>query len=127
MNGLTLRKMTNKNKTTLNWWEYWIGHCWMTGWQSIRSNFRMWGDLMGGNYEGYGLLKEDDPYTECLEWFWASLNEDDVYPKFFLEELLQIIDDIDSGKEKLIPMDLDQLKIISELLDDVEEDDEEII
>ena len=127
MNGLTLRKMTNKNKTTLNWWEYWIGHCWMTGWQSIRSNFRMWGDLMGGNYEGYGLLKEDDPYTECLEWFWASLNEDDVYPKFFLEELLQIIDDIDSGKEKLIPMDLDQLKRISELLDDVEEDDEEII
>ena len=127
MNTLTLRKMTNKNKTTLNWWEYWICHCWMTGWQSIRSNFRMWGDLMGGNYEGYGLLKEDDPYTECLEWFWASLNEDDVYPKFFLEELLQIIDDIDSGKEKLIPMDLDQLKRISELLDDVEEDDEEII
>jgi hypothetical protein len=127
MNTLTLRKMTNKNKTTLNWWQYWIGHCWMTGWQSIRSNFRMWGDLMGGNYEGYGLLKEDDPYTECLEWFWASLNEDDVYPKFFLEELLQIIDDIDSGKEKLIPMDLDQLKRISELLDDVEEDDEEII
>jgi hypothetical protein len=119
--------MTNKNKTTLNWWQYWIGHCWMTGWQSIRSNFRMWGDLMGGNYEGYGLLKEDDPYTECLEWFWDSLNEDDVYPKFFLEELLQIIDDIDSGKEKLIPMDLDQLKRISELLDDVEEDDEEII
>ena len=127
MNTLTLRKMTNKNKTTLNWWQYWIGHCWMTGWQSIRSNFRMWGDLMGGNYEGYGLLKEDDPYTECMEWFWASLNEDDVYPKFFLEELLQIIDDIDSGKEKLIPMDLDQLKRISELLDDVEEDDEEII
>ena len=127
MNTLTLRKMTNKNKTTLNWWQYWIGHCWMTGWQSIRSNFRMWGDLMGGNYEGYGLLKEDDPYTECLEWFWASLNEDDVYPKFFLEELLQIIDDIDSGKEKLIPMDLDQLKRISELLDDVDEDDEEII
>ena len=119
--------MTNKNKTTLNWFDYYFSHCWMTGWQSIRSNFRMWGDLMGGNYEGYGLLKEDDPYTECLEWFWASLNEDDVYPKFFLEELLQIIDDIDSGKEKLIPMDLDQLKIISELLDDVEEDDEEII
>ena len=111
---------TNKKSTTLNWWEYWIGHCWMTGWQSIRSNFRMWGDLMGSNYEGYGLLKEDDPYTECLEWFWASLNEDDVYPKKFLEELLQICADIDSGKEKVYPMDWDQLNQISELLDDVE-------
>lgn len=96
---------TDKKKTTLNWWEYWIGHCWMTGWQSIQSNFRMWSDLMGGNYEGYGLLKEDNPYEECLEWFWASLNEDDVYPKFFLEELLQLVADIDSGKEKLIPME----------------------
>jgi hypothetical protein len=117
---------TNKTSTTLNWWEYWIGHCWMTGWQSIRSNFRMWGDLMGGNYEGYGLLKEDDPYTECLEWFWVSLNEDDVYPKKFLEELLQICADIDSGKEKVYPMDLDQLNRISELLDDAEIDDGDV-
>ena len=115
---------TDKQKTTLNWWEYWIGHCYMTGWQSIRSNFRMWGDLMGSNYEGYGLLTEDDPYTECVEWFWASLNEDDVYPKEFLEELLQMCADIDSGKEKVYPMDLDELKTISELLDDVEDDEE---
>jgi hypothetical protein len=82
---------------------------------------------MGGNYEGYGLLKEDDPYTECLEWFWAALNEDDTYPKFFLEELLQIIDDIDSGKEKLIPMDEGFINRLKELTDYVEEDDEEII
>ena len=79
---------------------------------------------MGSNYEGYGLLTEDDPYTECVEWFWASLNEDDVYPKEFLEELLQMCADIDSGKEKVYPMDLDELKTISELLDDVEDDEE---
>lgn len=115
---------TDKKGTTLNWWEYWIGHCWMTGWQSIRSNFRMWADLMGSNYENYGLLEEDDPYTECVDWFWASLNEDDVYPKYFLEELLQMVADIDSGKEKVYPMDLDQLKRISELLDDVELEDD---
>lgn len=96
---------TSVKKIKLNWWEYWIGHCWMTGWQSIRSTFRIWGDLLGSNYSGYALLKEDDPESECLDWFWASLNEDDTYPKEFLEELLQIVDDIDSGKEKLIPMD----------------------
>jgi hypothetical protein len=114
---------TDKKKTTLNWWEYWIGHCWMTGWQSIRSNFRMWGDLMGGNYEGYGLLKEDNPYEECVEWFWASLNEDDVYPKSFLEELLQLVADVDSGKEKLIPMDDDFMETLKSW---TEEDDEKI-
>lgn len=113
---------TDKQKTTLNWWEYWIGHCYMTGWQSIRSNFRMWGDLMGSNYEVYGLLEEDDPYTECVEWFWASLNEDDVYPKEFLEELLQICADIDSGKEKVYPMD----DVMENLKKMIEEDDEEI-
>ena len=63
-------------KTKLNWFDYWIGHCWMTGWQSIRHNFRMWADLMTSNYENYALLKEDDPESECIEWFWVSLGED---------------------------------------------------
>jgi hypothetical protein len=97
---------TDKKKTTLNWWEYWIGHCYMTGWQSIRGAFRIWADLMGSNYKDYALPRTvEDPEKECIEWFWASLNEDDVYPKFFLEELLQLVADVDSGKEKLIPME----------------------
>ena len=100
------------NRTTLNWWEYWIGHCWMTGWQSIRMNFRMWADLMGSNYEDYGLLEEDDPYDECVEWFWACLNEDDVYPKKFLEYLMQMVEDIELGKVETYPMDevIDRIK-----------------
>jgi hypothetical protein len=85
----------------LNWYEYWIGHCWMTGWQSIRSTFRIWSDLMKSNYEDYALPRTvEDPFTECCEWFWASLNEDDVYDKEFLEYLLQMVEDIDSGKVK---------------------------
>jgi hypothetical protein len=114
---------TGKRKTTLNWWEYWIGHCWMTGWQSIRHNFRMWSDLMTSNYDGYALLKEDDPESECIDWFWASLNEDDVYPKEFLEYLQQLVDDIETGKEELIPMDEDFFERIKNLTDEV--DDEE--
>jgi hypothetical protein len=114
-----------KNRTTLNWWEYWIGHCWMTGWQSIRGTFRIWADLMTSNYKDYALLKDDDPETECLEWFWASLGEDEVYPKEFLEYLLQMVDDIETGKEKLIPLDENFFDRLKDLTDDVELNDED--
>jgi hypothetical protein len=116
-----------KNRTTMNWWEYWIGHCWMTGWQSIRGAFRIWADLMGSNYENYALPRTvEDPEQECLEWFWVSLGEDDTYPKEFLEYLLQMVDDIETGKEKLIPMDEDFMKRLEDLVADVELNDEEL-
>ncbi len=111
---------TAPNKVKMNWWQYWVGHCLMTGWQSIRSNFSIWGDLMGSNYASYALMKEDDPEAECLDWFWASLVEDDVYPKKFLEYLMQMVDDIETGKEKLIPMD----DVMENLKKWCEEDDE---
>ena len=95
---------TAPNTVKMNWWQYWVGHCLMTGWQSIRFNFSIWGDLMGSNYASYALMKEDDPEAECLDWFWASLVEDDVYPKKFLEYLMQMVDDIETGKEEVIPM-----------------------
>jgi len=97
----------------MNWYEYWIGHCWMTGWQTIRSAFDIWADLMTSNYDGYTVLDYDDSYTECREWFWQTLGEDEVYPKAFLEHLMQMVDDIDSGKVKTYPAE-DVLKIWSE-------------
>lgn len=93
---------TAKETTRLNWFEYWFGHCYLTGWQSIRTNFRIWSDLMTNNFEGYALLREDDPFLECLDWFWASLNEDDVYPKEFLEYLMELADDAKKHPEKLV-------------------------
>jgi len=118
---------TDKKKTTLNWWEYWIGHCYMTGWQSIRGAFRIWADLMGSNYADYALPRTvEDPEKECIEWFWVTLGEDEVYPKFFLEELLQMCADIDSGKEKLIPMDEDFMNRIKDLVEDVDLEDEDL-
>ena len=96
---------TAPNTVKMNWWQYWVGHCLMTGWQSIRSNFRMWSDLMGSNYESYALPRTvEDAEQECIEWFWASLVEDDVYPKDFLEYLMQMVDDIETGKEEVILM-----------------------
>ena len=111
------------NRTTLNWWEYWIGHCWMTGWQTIRINFRVWADLMGSTYENYALLKNVDPEQECIEWFWVGLNDDDVYPKEFLEGLMEMMDRIDRGEEKLIPIDEVFFERMKELTDGVELDD----
>jgi hypothetical protein len=69
---------------------------------------------MSSNYEGYALLKEDDPEAECLDWFWASLNEDDVYDKEFLEYLMELSDDVISGKVKTYPMDEIMKELMSE-------------
>ncbi len=76
---------------------------------------------MGNNYQDYALLKTDDPLEQCILYFWDSL-EDEIYPKHFLESLLQMSDDIRTGKEEVIPMDevMDRLK---ELVEDVELDD----
>ena len=110
----------------MNWWDYWIGHCWMTGWQSIRSNFRVWADLMGSNYDKWMILSDvEDPEAECLEWFWVGLNEDDVYPKEFLEYLMKMVDDIETGKEKVYPMDEDFMNRLKDLTKDVELDYDE--
>ena len=115
---------TDKKKTTLNWWEYWIGHCWMTGWQSIRGAFRIWADLMGSNYHNYALPRTaEDPEQECLEWFLVTLGEDDTYPREFLEYLLQMVDDIETGKEELIPMNEN---FMEELKNWCEENDEDL-
>jgi len=115
---------TDKQKTTLNWWEYHIGHCWMTGWQSIGDTFRIWADLMGSNYENYDLPRTvEDPEAECIEWFWATLGEDEVYPKEFLEYLMQMADDVMTGKVKTYPME-DVLAELKDLIGDVELDDE---
>jgi ppGpp synthetase/RelA/SpoT-type nucleotidyltranferase len=59
---------------------------------------------MGNNYQEYALLKEDDSLEQCILNFWDSL-EDEIYPKHFLDSLLQLVDDVETCKEKLIPMD----------------------
>ena len=115
-----------KNRTSMNWWEYWIGHCWMTGWQSIGIAFRIWADLMGSSYDNYALPKTvEDPEQECIEWFWVSLGEDETYPKEFLEHLLQMCEDIETGKVKTYPMDENFMNRLKELTDGVELDNEE--
>jgi len=83
----------------------------------------MWRDLISGNYKDYALLKDDDPYEECYNWFWTSINLDETYPKEFLEYLMEMCDRIDRGEEKLIPMD-DVMNRLKDLVDFEEEEDD---
>lgn len=78
----------------MNLFDYYWHHAIPTGWQTIRSAFVAWKDLLSGNWEKYALLKDDDPYTECQAWFWLLLGENNVYPKDFLEHLLEIVERI---------------------------------
>ena len=122
-------KGTHPNKLKMNWWEYWIGHCWMTGWQTIRMSFCNWRDLMTGNYEGYALMFYDDPYEECYSTFWAYLGDDDVLPKDFLEGLMEMADRIERGEEKLIPFSKEMFDNVDDLVGDFIDDlklDEEL-
>jgi len=89
----------------MTWTQYIFQHLIPTGLRSFRDNFRMWRDLILSNYEGYDLLEDDDPYEQCYEWFWTSINLDETYPKEFLEHLQQMVDDIDSGKVKTYTLD----------------------
>ena len=106
----------------MNWFEYYIEHCWMTGWQNIRGTFKIWSDLMTGNYKDYALMWYDDPYEECYNWFWSQLGEDDTLPKDFLEYLMQMADDVKSGKVKTYPLTEDMIDKLDELIGDLIDD-----
>ena len=78
---------------------------------------------MGNSYQDYALHKDDDPLEQCTLYFWDSL-EDEIYPKSFLESLLQMVDDIATGKEEVFPLDKDFFDRLKDLTDDVELDDD---
>ena len=111
---------TDTKKTKLSWFEYIWFSCIQQGWYNCWYSFKNWSDLMGNSYQDYALLKDDDPLEECISYFWDSL-EDEIYSKSFLESLLQMVDDIDTGKEKVIPID-DVMKNLKTWLE--EENDE---
>ena len=114
---------TEKNKVKMSWVEYYITHVFPTGWNTIAAAFRIWKDLMTDNYKDYSLLKDDDPFEECSGWFWATLGEDDVYPKFFLEELMQMADDVATGKVKTVPFTKDMFDDLKDLVGDLIDDE----
>ena len=108
---------TDKKKTKLSWVEYILFSCIQQGWMDCWYSFQNWADLMGNNYSEYALLVSDDPLEQCILYFWDSL-EDDIYPKLFLESLLQMVDDIDTGKVETYPME----DVMSDIMKGLDED-----
>lgn len=113
---------TNTDKTRLSWPEYIWNSCIVQGWYNCWYAFKNWSDLMGNNYEGYALLKTDDPLELCILYFWDSL-EDEIYPKHFLDHLLQLSDDVRTGKEEVVPVDEAFMKRLQDLTEGIEIDD----
>ena len=113
------KPLLGTNKIKFSWVEYILFSCIQQGWYNCWYSFKNWGDLMGNSYQDYALLKEDDPLELCILYFWDSL-EDEIYPKHFLEELLQMVDDVDTGKVKTYSMD----EVMKELKEWAEEEDE---
>jgi hypothetical protein len=128
MNNMFSRPLlgTDKKKTTMTWFEYIFTHLIPTWFSSFNDNFRMWRDLVTGDYEKYTLLKDDDPFQECYDWFWSSINLDETYPKEFLEYLLQMCADIDSGKVETVPLTEDFFDRLKDLVEDVYLEDEDL-
>jgi len=109
---------TDKKKTKLSWFEYILFSCIQQGWMNCWYSFQNWKDLVLNNYQEYALLKDDDPLDLCILYFWDSL-EDEIYPKDFLEYLMQMVDDVETGKVKTYPME-DVMTELKELLGEEE-------
>ena len=105
----------------MSWIEYYWHSCFIQGWYNCWYSFANWKDLVFNNYKDYALLVSDDPLEQCILYFWDSL-EDEIYPKHFLDSLLQMVDDIETGKEKVYPIDEDFFDRMKDLVKDVELD-----
>lgn len=110
---------TNTNKTSMSWIEYIWFSCILQGWTNCFYAFQNWKDLIFNEYEGYGVLAIDDDLEHCILCFWDSL-EDDIYPKDFLEELMQMAYDVQTGKVETIPFDRDMFDHMTDLVNDIE-------
>ena len=75
---------------------------------------------MGNNYQDYALLKTDDPLEQCILYFWDSL-EEDIYPKEFLESLMQMSEDVRNGEVETIPFTRDMFDKLDDLVGDMVE------
>ena len=82
------------------------------------NNFHTWMDLVWftDNQKNYTLLDDDDPFKECYLTFWYDLNEDDTYPKEFLEDLMEMTANI--NLDDCVPLDENFFDDLEDLYND---------
>ena len=83
-----------------------------------------WNGLTSGHMEVINDIVSNLVY-ECERQFKEThqdykTDDDDTLPKEFLEHLQQMVEDIESGKEKVYPMDEDFMNRLKDLTKDVE-------
>lgn len=62
---------------------------------------------MGSNWADYCLPSSKVSDLECcIEEFWYSL-EEDIYDKEFLETLMRMANDVQTGKVETVPFDIE--------------------
>ncbi len=102
----------------MSWLEYFFTHCIPTGFKNIKDSFYFWVKLLQGDFEDYRIYNgrtykySDQELFELLRSdFWYSL-EEDILEKEFLEYLIGLAEDVESGVVETIPwseMDYDEL------------------
>lgn len=116
---------TNTNKIRMTWIKYIFTHLIPSAFQSFRNNFITWTDLVWftNNQKNYTLLKDDDPFEQCYLTFWYDLNDDNTYPKEFLEYLMRMAEDVRTGKVEPLPFTKDMMNELEDLVGYLIEDD----
>ncbi len=89
----------------MTWLEYIFAYLIPSWFQTFRGNFRIWFDLVSGNYKDYALMWYDDPYEECYQWFWTSIGDDDTLSKEFLEHIRKLAKEVEEGRVKTYRLD----------------------
>jgi hypothetical protein len=112
---------TDTKKIKMSWMEYIFTHLVPTWFNSFNENFVMWRDLITENYKPYKLLKSDNAEQECYDWFWSSINLDETYPKEFLEYLMEMAEDVRTGKVETVPLTEDFFDRLKDLVGDMED------
>ncbi|QGT54370.1 hypothetical protein b3_0126 [Synechococcus phage B3] len=101
---------------------YYIHDCILRGWRNVGYSFQAWSKLMTSNYSSYDIFDDTNyPYTpeekekSTYHDFWDSM-EDDIYPKEFIEYLLDLCEEVQNGTAQLIPWE----KVRDEIMVDME-------
>lgn len=101
---MTIRTIFSNKKIKMSWFEYYTSHVIPTIFYSIKQSFYFWIKLLQGDTSDYDIYsdQEEEKFEFLVYDFWSSL-EDEILDKEFVEYLMQLSDDVKTGKVKTVP------------------------